>query len=232
MDKYAVIVAGGAGTRMGSSLPKQFLSLRGRSILWYTLSAFLEAYHNIQIILVLPEFYLEKGQSIANSMPRSENIILTRGGSTRFESVKNGLAHVPDDALVFVHDGVRCLVTPRLIKRCYDAAIEKGNAIPAVSPVDTVRIETPKGNEMMDRVQVKLIQTPQTFFAGILKKAFRQPYRDSFTDEASVLESFGENIHLVEGEITNLKITTQLDLLVADKILEKRDEFPEKCENL
>lgn len=227
MEKYAVIVAGGAGTRMGSNLPKQFLTLRGRPVLWYTLNAFLSAFQDIKIILVLPATYQDPAQSLINSLALSANVVTTIGGQTRFESVKNGLTFVPDDALVFVHDGVRCLVTPDLIRRCYYATMANGNAIPAVSPVDSLRFETPTGSEMVDRSKVKLIQTPQTFLAASLKEAFLQPYRDVFTDEASVVESLGKNIHLVEGEITNLKITTPLDLLIADTILEKREKLPE-----
>jgi len=125
--------------------------------------------------------------------------------------------------MVFVHDGVRCLLTPDLIRRCYNHAIDKGNAIPAISAVDTIRIETVKGNELIDREKIRIIQTPQTFFSDIIKAAFEQDYEESFTDEASVVERLGVKIHLVEGEATNIKITRPIDILIAEKILEERE---------
>lgn len=222
MNKYAIIVAGGAGRRMGSNLPKQFLPLHNKPVLWYSINAFCEAYKDIKIIVVLPEAYLDTGRSIIQSIAHGESIITVKGGNSRFESVKNGLGHVPMHAIVFIHDGVRCLVTPGLIQSCYETALQKGNAIPAIKAVDTLRMETPGGNKTIDRNTVKIIQTPQTFLSNVVKEAFAQDYQESFTDDASVIESCGHNIHLVEGEITNLKITTQTDLLIAEKIIEKR----------
>ncbi|MEP6700782.1 MAG: 2-C-methyl-D-erythritol 4-phosphate cytidylyltransferase [Bacteroidota bacterium] len=222
MDKYAIIVAGGSGTRMGASVPKQFLLLHNKPILWYPLMAFMQAFPNIRMILVLHEQYLEMGKSIIELTPSPGQVSIIAGGSTRFESVRNGLIHVPEDSIVFVHDGVRCLVTAALIQRCYQATLKHGNAIPAVSAVDTIRIETQYGYEMIDRSKVKIIQTPQTFFSTRLKKAYRQQYQEQFTDDASVLEGTGEKINFVEGEITNIKITRQLDLLIADQVLNER----------
>jgi len=222
MEKYAVIVAGGSGQRMGTDRPKQFLLLHGKPVLWYTITAFLSAFDDLHIILVLPAPYLEEGNAIARTTARPGHIRLVTGGPTRYSSVKNGLEVVPGDAIVFVHDGVRCLVTPALIQRCYAGALEKGNAIPAVAAVDTIRITGAGGNKQVDRDTVRIIQTPQTFFSSVLKAAFEQAYNDSFTDEANVVERFGEKIHLVEGETTNIKITSPVDLLVAEKILEKR----------
>lgn len=151
MDKYAIIVAGGLGIRMGTSMPKQFLLLRNKPILWYTITAFLTAFTDIQIILVLPESYLEAGRSIIKSTSDPGRMRLTIGGETRFQSVKNGLKLIPHDCIVFIHDGVRCLLTPQLIQRCFDATVANGNAIPAVPPVDTIRIESLYGNPMVDR---------------------------------------------------------------------------------
>jgi 2-C-methyl-D-erythritol 4-phosphate cytidylyltransferase len=125
-------------------------------------------------------------------------------------------------SVVFVHDAVRCLVTPHLIRHCCEIAIEKGNAVPAIAASDTIRIQTETGNEMVDRNKVRLIQTPQTFFSNAIKEAYNQPYHDSFTDEAGVVEKTGVKINLVEGEKTNVKITTPIDLLIAEKILEER----------
>jgi len=222
MEKYAVIVAGGSGRRMGTDRPKQFLLLHGKPVLWHTLSAFLSAFDDLHIVLVLPQPFLEEGTAIAQLTGLPGRIQLVKGGATRYDSVKSGLAVVPDNAIVFVHDGVRCLVTPALIQRCYTGALEKGNAIPAIAAVDTIRIAGAGGNKQVDRNLVRVIQTPQTFFSSTLKAAFEQPYNDSFTDEATVAERLGENINLVEGETTNIKITSPMDLLVAEKILETR----------
>lgn len=221
MHKYAIIVAGGTGTRMGGELPKQFQLLKGKPVLWYTLKAFTDAYEDVQIILVLPENFLEKGEQIAKEFSL-HRIRITAGGETRFHSVKNGLHLVDAHAIVFVHDAVRCLVTPQLIRRCAEAALEKDNAIPSIAAIDTVRIETDSGNEMVDRKRVRIIQTPQTFFSNIIKEAFEQPFSETFTDEASVIEKMGVKINLIEGEVTNIKITRPVDLLLAEKILEER----------
>jgi 2-C-methyl-D-erythritol 4-phosphate cytidylyltransferase len=218
MYKYAIIVAGGSGSRMGGEIPKQFLPLRGKPVLWHTLKAFTDAYDDVQIILVLPENYLEKGQEIANEFPL-HRIRITTGGATRFQSVKNGLRLVDAHALVFVHDAVRCLVSPELIRRCAEAALENDNAIPAVAATDTIRMVTAEGNEMIDRNKVRFIQTPQTFFSNVIKEAYEQPYQESFTDEASVVEKLGVKINLVEGERNNIKITTPADLIIAENIL-------------
>ena len=222
MKKFAVIVAGGSGMRMHTSVPKQFLELNGKPVLWYTMNAFLEAYDDLEIILVLPEAYLNTGLSITKTTIDPDRIGLTSGGETRFHSVKKGLDHIHQHSIVFVHDGVRCLLTPQLIHRCYDMAIEKGNAIPAIAAVDTIRIETFSGNELVDRDKVRIIQTPQTFYSDIIKAAFEQDYEDAFTDEANVVERLGVKIHLVEGEPTNIKITRPIDILIAEKILEER----------
>lgn len=222
MKKYAVIVAGGAGLRMGTGLPKQFLLLRQKPVLWHTITAFLTAFNDIEIILVLPAAHFETGDEIIAALAAPERIQLTAGGDTRYQSVQNGLKLVKQGAVVFVHDGVRCLVTPGLIQRCYAAAIEKGNAVPATAAVDSIRIETGSGNKVMDRNKVRMVQTPQTFLSDDLLKAFEQAYDPSFTDEATVAEKAGIAIHLIEGESANIKITHPLDLLLAEKILEER----------
>jgi 2-C-methyl-D-erythritol 4-phosphate cytidylyltransferase len=208
---------------MGTAVPKQFLDLRGRPVLWYTLEAFLESYSDLEIILVLPEQYLEYGLNVIQTTRDASRIWITSGGATRFHSVKNGLDHIQQHSIVFVHDGVRCMVSADLIRRCYAAALDRGNAIPAVAAVDSIRIETPLGNEQVDRSKVRIIQTPQTFYSEILKAAFEQEYDDSFTDEASVVERLGVRIHLVEGESSNLKITRPLDIVIAERMLEERE---------
>ncbi len=219
MDKYAIIVAGGSGSRMGANVPKQFLLLHNKPVLWYSITAFLNAYKDIRIILVLPEQYFENGKDIIRSTSAPDRIEIVAGGTTRFQSVQNGLTKVPMNCVVFVHDGVRCMVTSQLILRCYETTLAKGNAIPAIPAVDTIRIETTNGSELLDRTKVKIIQTPQTFLSDTLIRAYRQDYSDLFTDDASVVESLGEKIYLVEGDTANIKITNKIDLLIAEQIL-------------
>jgi 2-C-methyl-D-erythritol 4-phosphate cytidylyltransferase len=223
MDKCAVIVAGGSGHRMGTSLPKQFLLLRNRPVIWYTLTAFLKSFPDMQVILVLPAEHLETGRSIIHSTADPDRIWMTIGGETRFHSVRHGLEHIHHQCIIFVHDGVRCLVTPELIRNCYREAELKGNAVPATTAVDTIRIETDTGHRQVDRNKVRIIQTPQTFHSEIIKRAFRQDYQDWFTDEASVVENAGVKINLIPGEADNIKITRPMDMLIAQKILEERE---------
>ena len=222
MKKYAVIVAGGSGLRMGTAVPKQFLPLRGKPVLWHSLNTFLAAWPDLAIILVLPPDHIRTGEEIVATTTDPARIRITVGGETRFHSVKNGLTCINEPSIVFVHDAVRCLITTDLIHRCYEAALEKGNAIPAIQPIDSLRIATANGNQLLDRSQVRIIQTPQTFYSDIIQKAFEQPYDPSFTDEASVVEKMGIPIQLIEGEVSNIKITRPLDILLAEKILEEK----------
>lgn len=223
MKKYAVIVAGGSGQRMGTAVPKQFLLLRGKPLLWYTLNTFLQSFDDLQIILVLPAPYLSEGEKLRELFSGAANrIIVTEGGETRFHSVQNGLQLVTEPSIVFVHDGVRCLVSRELVQSCYQQALEKGSAIPAVMATDSIRIVTENGHLVADRNQIRIIQTPQTFQSGILLPAFTQPYEDAFTDEATVVENAGKNVFLIGGEYENIKVTRPTDLLVAEKILEER----------
>ncbi|HKB43661.1 MAG TPA: 2-C-methyl-D-erythritol 4-phosphate cytidylyltransferase [Chitinophagaceae bacterium] len=221
MHKYAIIVAAGTGTRMGGELPKQFQLLKGKPVLWYSVKAFTDSYDDVQLILVLPENHLEKGEQLVKEFP-SYHIHVIVGGDTRFQSVKNGLNLVKDPSIVFVHDGVRCLVSADLIKRCYKQAVEKGSAIPAVTAIDSIRILENGSHFIKDKQQVRIIQTPQTFLSNILLPAFEQPFNESFTDEATVVEAFDKEIFLIEGEYDNIKITRPIDLLIAEKIIENR----------
>jgi 2-C-methyl-D-erythritol 4-phosphate cytidylyltransferase len=221
MKKYAVIVAGGSGTRMNSQVPKQFLLLKGKNILQRSVDTFLSAFDDMNVVVVLPHEFLlyESIQFLRNNT----RIRFTEGGATRFHSVQNGLKMVPENAVVFVHDAVRCLVTTNLIHRCYEQAIEKGSAVPAVPVKDSIRILENNGSKPLDRNKIRVIQTPQTFKSDYLLAAYQQTYQDSFTDEATVLEKFGMLVHLIEGEETNIKITVPNDLLIAEKILEERE---------
>jgi 2-C-methyl-D-erythritol 4-phosphate cytidylyltransferase len=223
MKKYAVIVAAGSGTRMGKDIPKQFLNLGSKPILSHTLDAFFSAYGDIEVILVLASRYMKWGEEIALSYNHS-SILLVEGGRTRFQSVKNGLVKVREHSVIFVHDGVRCLVTGQLIHRCYEQAMLKGSAIPTVAVTETVRLLDAEGaHKMLDRNQVRMVQTPQTFLSTILLRAYEMEERDYFTDEASVVEASGEQVHLIEGEYSNIKITRPQDMAVAEEILRLRD---------
>ncbi|HOZ68063.1 MAG TPA: 2-C-methyl-D-erythritol 4-phosphate cytidylyltransferase [Chitinophagaceae bacterium] len=223
MKKYAIIVAGGSGIRMGGNLPKQFMLLRDKPVLYYTLKAFIESYEDLQVILVLPMDYTDMGQEIIDAFFDKDRIRITAGGDTRFQSVKNGLALVEEESVVFVHDGVRCLLTKELIHRCYKQAAETGTAIPAIPSKDSIRLITDEGNAAFDRNRVMLIQTPQTFHSKIIVPAFQIDYKDKFTDEATVAEAYGIKVSLVEGEETNIKITRPVDLLLAEQILAERE---------
>lgn len=223
MQKYVVIVAGGSGKRMGTEIPKQFLLLKGKPVLFYTIEAFLNAFTDIKIILVLPEEHLELGKEIVDGYFDAQQIQITQGGETRFHSVSNGLKLVEEESIIFVHDGVRCLVSNELIHRCYNTTLETGSAIPVVDCKDSVRRITEEGNEPVDRNNLKLVQTPQTFHSKILLPAFAIDYKERFTDEANVVEAFGLKVTLVQGEDTNIKITNPIDLIIAENILEKRN---------
>jgi 2-C-methyl-D-erythritol 4-phosphate cytidylyltransferase len=204
VKKYAVIVAGGSGKRMNSALPKQFILLKDKPVLYYTLQTFLQSYPDLQIILVLPLEYIDLGKEIIDGYFDTERIQIVTGGESRFHSVQNGLGLVEEESIIFVHDGVRCLVTPQLIHRCYMQALETGSAIPTLISKDSVRIETEEGNEPVDRNKVHLVQTPQTFHSKLLLAAFQIDYKERFTDEATVVEAFGLKVSLVEGEETNI----------------------------
>jgi 2-C-methyl-D-erythritol 4-phosphate cytidylyltransferase len=220
-NKIAIIVAGGTGQRMGSVVPKQFLEIEGKSILLHTIDQFVNAFDDIRLVVVLPEGYIEEGKKLLKN--RTKNPIqFIAGGETRFQSVKNGLAAVKEKSIVFVHDAVRCLLTPALVQRCYQQAVENGSAIPAVSSTDTVRIMENEKHHLFDREKVMLIQTPQTFQSEILLTAFDQAYQPNFTDEANVVEASGQPVFLVDGEFENIKITRPLDLAIATYVLTKR----------
>ena len=222
MKKYAVIVAGGIGKRMNSDLPKQFMQLHGKPVLYYTLKAFLDAFADLTVILVLPDDHIDKGKEIVDAFFDPARVWFTPGGETRFHSVKNGLGMIEEESIIFVHDGVRCLVTPQLIRYCHDSALEKGSAIPTISSKDSVRILGEEGNHSVDRNTVRLIQTPQTFHSKLLMPALNIEFKERFTDEATVVEAYGIDLHLMEGEETNIKITQPIDMVVAEHILKIR----------
>jgi len=222
MEKYAVIVAGGRGLRMGNAIPKQFLPLVGQPVLYHTIKAFMDAYPDIHLILVLPPDQLSYAQIVLQAFPGRVDMTIVQGGETRFHSVQNGLKTIEGEGIVFVHDGVRPLVSTDLIHRCYEQAVEKGSAVPAMLVTDSMRLVSGNNSAPVNREQLRIIQTPQTFRTDILLPAFRQEYSLAFTDEATVAEAFGTKIYLVEGERSNIKVTTPEDLVIAEALLKEK----------
>lgn len=215
MRTFAIIVAGGKGLRMGGDVPKQFLPIGGKPVLMHTIEAFREALDDVQIVLVLPAEQHDYWQKLCKDYNfRSPELIAT-GGETRFHSVKNGLALLPkdDEAVVGVHDGVRPFVSRDTIQRCFGTAAEGKAVVPVVPVVETLRQILPDGSSITRlRNEYRLVQTPQTFPLALLKQAYEQPYSESFTDDASVVEAMGKEITMVEGNRENIKLTTPADL--------------------
>jgi len=225
--KYLVVTAGGSGSRMGAVLPKQFLELDGRAILQMTLERFREACPDIRILTVLPESHLAWWRRYCRAKNFNCPQRLVAGGFTRFHSVKNALAYVPDGALVAVHDGVRPLLSVGLIRAMFDRMEEVRALVPVVPSVDTLKVldKAPDGSlqstdEVVDRSRVYGAQTPQIFRSEDLKAAYGQGYDLSFTDDASVAARYGIPLSYIAGERNNLKLTTPEDLRLAEAILQ------------
>lgn len=228
---YIIIVAGGKGLRMGSDIPKQFLPIGGKPVLMRTLERFREYSDQLQIILVLPEAQQDYWRQLCKQYHFQVQYQLANGGETRFHSVQNGLALIPDDAqgVVGVHDGVRPFPNIDVIRDCYETARTAKAVIPVIPVVETVRkLDLTKCQTLCEvesitvpRGDYRLVQTPQTFDIQLLKAANRQSYNDGFTDDASVVESYGHAITLVEGNRENIKITTPYDMLVAEALIDK-----------
>ena len=218
---YIIIVAGGKGLRMGSDIPKQFLPVGGKPVLMRTLERFREYAADLQIILVLPEAQQAYWRQLCEQYHFDVEYTLANGGQTRFHSVQNGVAKIPDDAIgvVGVHDGVRPFPSIEVISNCYATARVKKAVIPVIPVVETVRQLDGEQSRTVPRDAYRLVQTPQTFDIQLLKAANRQPYNDGFTDDASVVESFGYEITLVEGNRENIKITTPYDLKIAEVLI-------------
>ena len=218
---YIIIVAGGKGLRMGSDIPKQFLPIGGKPVLMRTLERFRQYSPSLQIILVLPKAQQDYWQKLCKEYAFDIDYQLADGGETRFHSVQNGLAKIPDNAqgVVGVHDGVRPFPSIDVIRNCYETAREKKAVIPVIPVVETVRHLKGDTSVTVPRNDYRLVQTPQTFDIQLLKAANRQPYNDGFTDDASVVEAFGFDITLVEGNRENIKITTPYDLKIAEVLI-------------
>lgn len=223
---YAIIVAGGHGTRMGSDIPKQFLPVGGRPVLMRTIERFHAYNGDMQIIVVLPKDQQEYWHQLCEEYHFTVPYILADGGATRFESSRNGLALVPDDAdgVVAFHDGVRPFVSMDVIDRCFEMAREEYTAVPVVPVTDTLRHVDDRNNSSftVDRKLFRAVQTPQVFDISLAKQAFNQPERKTFTDDASVVESLGVKVMTVEGNRENIKLTTPFDLKIAEVLVEER----------
>ena len=229
---YIIIVAGGKGLRMGADIPKQFLPVGGKPVLMRTLERFREYAADLQIILVLPKAQQDYWRELCQQYHFDVEYTLANGGETRFHSVQNGLALVPDDAegVVGVHDGVRPFPSVEVIRNCYETARTAKAVIPVIPIVETVRHLVSESNVQrsitVPRGDYRLVQTPQTFDIQLLKVANRQPYNDGFTDDASVVEAYGFDITLVEGNRENIKITTPFDMTIAEALLNNNNSVP------
>lgn len=224
MKKFALIVAGGSGKRMVNEIPKQFMEINEKPVLMHTMQAFYNTDPSFSFIVVLPENQLENWKLICKKNKFTIEQTLVAGGSTRFHSVKNGLKKITEEGIVFIHDGVRPLVSVATIDNCYKMAVKKGNALPVIAPSESVRRVVNDKNKAVDRTKYFLVQTPQTFKASLIKKAFEQDYNEKFTDDASVLENYGREINLVEGNRENIKITYPEDLSLAKIYLQHKKE--------
>lgn len=213
-----VIVAGGSGQRMGSNIPKQFLEIAGRPILMHTLANFFQWKSKSQLILVLPEGQITNWETLCNKHRFDIPHQVVQGGKERFHSVHNGL-EVVENEWVAIHDGVRPFFTHHTLNRCMDALKESPCVVPVVSAKNSIRQVQNGENKALSREEIRIVQTPQCFHTTTIKEAFNQPYQDYFTDDASVAESNGESIFLVEGNEENFKVTTPIDLKLAEILL-------------
>lgn len=220
MKKYAIIVAGGKGQRMGTDTPKQFLLLKGKPVLMHTIEAFSDADKTIELILVLPKEHINTWEELCRIHQFKIRHKIVAGGAQRMDSVKNGLKEIDvPDALVAIHDGVRPLIDSRIIIESFTVALSKGNAVAAVKSKDSLRQETNRGNKAVNRDEFYLIQTPQTFQKKLITEAYHNCSGTGFTDDASVFESTGKTVNLIQGDYRNIKITTPEDLIMAEALL-------------
>lgn len=218
---YIIIVAGGKGLRMGGDLPKQFMPLHGKPVLMHTIERFRAYSDELKIILVLPHEQQDYWRQICQKHNFTVEHTVVDGGQTRFHSSQNGVAAVPDDVtgVIGIHDGVRPFVSEETIARCFEAARQFGAALPVLPVTDTLRRVTDDGGYNVQRNDYRTVQTPQTFDAQLLKQAFKQPYSDNFTDDASVVEALGHKVTMVDGNRENIKLTTPFDLVVAEALI-------------
>ena len=223
--KYVVIMAAGSGTRMGAQVPKQFLELGGKAVLQRTIEVFQRACEGVSVITVLPKEHMSYWREYCLSRNFTCPQVLVAGGITRFHSVRNALAKVPEGSLVAIHDGVRPLITEDLVRKLFEVAEQGQAVVPVIPCVDTMKVLENKGGALKaisgakaDRSVLYGAQTPQVFHSEIVKNAYMMAYDTAFTDDASVVEKYGKDICYIEGEKFNIKITTQDDMVLAKAI--------------
>jgi 2-C-methyl-D-erythritol 4-phosphate cytidylyltransferase len=222
MKQFAVIVAGGSGSRMNTEVPKQYLPVNGLPVLMHTISAFHNYNQALDIIVVLPPKDIELWKGLCEKYKFNLPVKIAPGGETRFQSVRNGLARIDSDGIVAIHDGVRPLVNKEIIAASYEIAALHGSAIAAVRLKESIRVTDKDQTKMADRSKYRIIQTPQTFQVSLIKGAYQIPEDSQFTDDASVLEKSGHKISLFEGSYKNIKITTPEDLIIAEAFLKNQ----------
>ncbi len=219
MQKSVIIVAGGSGKRMGTEIPKQFLFLKSKPILMHTIACFNQYDSSIEIVVVLPKEHISVWQQLCVEHNFNIKHQITEGGSERFYSVKKGLEKISNTGIVAIHDGVRPLVSKETIARCFKKTEETGAAIPIMPVVESLRKVDGENSKSVNRSEYVSVQTPQCFNIDLLKNAYQQNFSNTFTDDASVVEKFGHQVSLVEGNIENIKITTPQDLIFAEQLL-------------
>lgn len=220
MQKTVIIVAGGSGKRMKTNEPKQFLSLKNKAVLMHSIEAFYKYDNNINIIITLPEIYIDHWKSLCHKFNFKIGHKIVKAGKTRFHSVKNGIKAIKKSDLIAVHDGVRPLIDKFTIDKCFKIAAEKGNAIPVTDIPESIREVMHKSSRSVNRKNYKIVQTPQVFKSEILIKAYKQEFKEHFTDDAGLLDEMGEKLNLVDGNRENIKITTQSDLVFAEALMD------------
>lgn len=219
MKHYVIIVAGGNGHRMNSLVPKQFMLLNKRPVLMHTIERFIEFNKNIEVVLVLPVEQFNLWKQLCSDYLFTASHTLVKGGTERFWSVKNGLDAIGNKGIVFIHDGVRPLVSVETIQRCLTTTLEKGNAVPVLPVVESLRQIEINNNKMVDRTKFVVIQTPQVFKIEEIKTAYSLGFDSQFTDDTSVLERLGKKINLVEGNRENIKLTHPIDFKIAEALM-------------
>jgi len=221
MNKYAIIVAGGTGSRLSSDTPKQFLLLDGKPLLMHSVETFYQYDAGLHIIVAMHPAFMGKWTALCAGSSFNIPHQLVPGGETRYHSVKNALALVSGSGLVAVHDAARPLVSPDLISRTFSEADKNGTAIPCIPVNETVRSIRDGKISLVDRTMLRITQTPEVFDVSLLQHAYQQPYRQEFTDDGSVVEATGRQVHLVDGEPTNLKVTLPGDIEIAEVLLKR-----------
>lgn len=218
MERYAIILAGGAGTRMKTGIPKQFIPIQGLPVLMHSFKRFRDFDPKMKLIAVLPEEHISLWKDLCTEFSFDIEHQIVRGGKERFFSVKNGLQNINDDTLVAIHDGVRPFVSNDTLERVFNTAKLKGNAVPAIKLTQSLRKLDHDGSISQNREDFRLIQTPQCFNSTLIKNAYQAEYLKDFTDDASVLEHSGHPIHLVDGNPENIKITLPMDIRIAESL--------------